>query len=285
MATPFLEGFPLISKLINQTPRLDLIAKASEKIIKSAKRNDLLRIIAGFADIANTIIRPVEDIYLGRSIVVALTNASETLEEVLKLKNASYKNLLDGPRRAIDLIEKAFTDLSKKQGKIDLKSQEDIQWLRDSGIFGIASFTAGITSFLGKVIKNKPLAIGGRFIQTYTSDGDKFLSNNSDRNYSGFGFTLENMFDNIVRFTKGKVPEKITKILIAGQYAISWTSRTLAARSQAAAHKENLPKIYENPLLYARQASAALFKALNPFDTVGSSRSEFLQDVKINPYA
>ena len=81
MATPFLEKFPLAAKVLNEVPRVDIISRALEKIIKSAKRNDLLRVLAGGADILNSLVRPVKDIYLGRSIVVLLTNLAETLEE------------------------------------------------------------------------------------------------------------------------------------------------------------------------------------------------------------
>lgn len=268
-----MEGVPGISKLINQTPRIDLIAKALEKIIKSSKRNDLLRITAGILDIKNASSKPIEKIYVGRNIVVALTNLAETLEEVLRLKNASYKKLLDGPHKALDLFQKAYADLKSRDGKINLKSTEDIQWLRDSGIFGIFSFAAGIISFLGELSKNNSLAKLGRFVQTYTSDGDKFLSNNSDRNHCGFGFTIENFFANAIDMSKNKISEKATRILIAAQYAVSWASRTLAIRSQAAEHQDNLTKIYENPFQYCKEASFALLKALNPFNSQPLQRS------------
>ncbi|MCH2228566.1 MAG: hypothetical protein MK033_12410 [Candidatus Caenarcaniphilales bacterium] len=269
MATPFLEKFPGLAKILDQIPRVDLISRACEKIIKSAKRNDLLRVTAGGADILNSLFRPVKDIYLGRSIVVLLTNLAETLEEVFQMKNASYENLAEGVHKAVDLVDKACNDIVKNPDKI-----KSPQWHRDSGVLGIASSATGALSFLGEITKNTPLALVGRFLQTYTSDGDKFLSNNPDRNYSGFGFTLENALDNIVRFTDGKVPRHVTKILLATQYMISSASRTLAIRSQAAEHKPSMDKIYEKPWTYLRKASASLFRALNPFDIAASHNLE-----------
>lgn len=149
-----------------------------------------------------------------------------------------------------------------------------MQWLRDSGVFGIFSFAAGMVSFLGELSKNNWLAKLGRLVQTYTSDGDKFLSNNADRNHCGFGFTIENFFANVIDISKDKISEKATRILIAAQYAISWASRTLAIRSQAAEHQANLTKIHENPFGYCKEASIALIKALNPFSGLTQNKSE-----------
>ncbi|NQY80369.1 MAG: hypothetical protein HRT47_08655 [Candidatus Caenarcaniphilales bacterium] len=280
MATPFLEKFPLAAKILNEAPRVDLISRALEKIIKSAKRNDLLRIVAGGADILNSLVRPVKDIYLGRSIVVLLTNMAETLEEVFNMKNASYENLADGIHKAVDLVDTSCRELFQNTDKIkrifkNPNDEEAMEWLRNSGILGIASSATGAMSFLGEITKNTPMALIGRFFQTYLSDGDKFLSNNPDRNHSGFGFTLENAMDNVVRFTDGKVPKQVSKIMLAVQYMISSASRTLAIRSQAAEHKPNMVKIYEQPLKYLRQASANLFRALNPFDTAASEKVDF----------
>lgn len=281
MSTPFLEKFPLAAKILNQAPRVDLISRAFEKIIKSAKRNDLLRIFAGGIDILNSLIRPVKDIYLGRSIVILLTNMAETLEEVFNMKNASYENLTEGIHKALDLVDNSCRELLKNTNKLkriikNPNDEEAMEWLRNSGILGIASSAAGAISFFGGITKNTPMALIARFFQTYLSDGDKFLSNNPDRNYSGFGFTLENAMDNIVRFTHSKVPKHVSKIMLAVQYMISSASRTLAIRSQAAEHKPNMVKIYEQPLKYLRQAAANLFRALNPFDTAASQNSSLV---------
>ena len=157
---------------------------------------------------------------------------------------------------------------------INPNDEEAMEWLRNSGILGIASSATGAMSFLGEITKNTPMALIGRFFQTYLSDGDKFLSNNPDRNHSGFGFTLENAMDNVVRFTDGKVPKQVSKIMLAVQYMISSASRTLAIRSQAAEHKPSMDKIYEKPWTYLRKASASLFRALNPFDIAASHNLE-----------
>jgi hypothetical protein len=43
LSTPFLEGVPHINKIINETPRIGLISKAFEKIIKSIQRNTTVK--------------------------------------------------------------------------------------------------------------------------------------------------------------------------------------------------------------------------------------------------
>jgi hypothetical protein len=57
----------------------------------------------------------------------------------------------------------------------------------------------------------------------------------------------------------------MTKILLAAQYAINWASVSLANRSQAAEHNDQLPKIYNKPLDYIKNASLRLVEALNPY--------------------
>ena len=115
LSTPFLEGVPHINKIINQTPRLGLISKAFEKIIKSIQRNDSLRIAAAIKDIFNSLTKPVEDLYLNRNIVVAATNTAEAIEETLQLKDATYENLADGPKQALQMFKKVFSNLKNIQ--------------------------------------------------------------------------------------------------------------------------------------------------------------------------
>jgi hypothetical protein len=258
LSTPFLEGVPHINKIINQTPRLGLISKAFEKIIKSIQRNDSLRIAAAVKDIFNSLTKPVEDLYLNRNIVVAATNTAEAIEETLELKH--YENLADGPKQALQMFKKVFSNLKNIQ-----KEDLSIEYLRKSGVFTVGTVLAGGISYIGTLIKNNPLAITGRFFQNYLSDFDKFISNNADRNYSGFGFFLESIFDPIIRLTKNKIPQSMTKILLAAQYAINWASVSLANRSQAAEHNDQLPKIYKKPLDYIKNASLRLLEALNPY--------------------
>jgi hypothetical protein len=251
---------PGINKIINQTPRLGLISKAFEKIIKSIQRNDSLRIAAAAKDIFNALTKPIEELYLRRSIVVAATNTAEANEEILELKNATYQNLSDGPKQAVQMFKKVFSSI------MNLKKEDlNIEYFRKNGIFTVGSVFMGGISYFGTLTKNNPIAIVGRFFQNYLSDFDKFISNNPDRNYSGFGFVLESIFDPVIRLTKNKIPQSMTKILLAAQYAINWASVTLANRSQAAEHDEQLNKIHQKPLAYIRDASLRLIEALNPY--------------------
>jgi hypothetical protein len=260
LLTPFLEGVPHINKIINQTPRLGLISKAFEKIIKSIQRKDSLRIAAAVKDIFNSLTKPIEELYLNRNIVVAATNTAESIEETLQLKDGTYENLMDGPKQALKMFQKVFNNLKNLQ-----KENLNIEYLRKNGIFAVGTVLAGGVSYIGTLTKNNPLAILGRFFQNYLSDFDKFISNNADRNYSGFGFLLESFFDPVIRITKNKIPKSMTKILLAAQYAINWASVSLANRSQAAEHNDQLTKIYNKPLDYIKNASLRLVEALNPY--------------------
>jgi len=263
IATPFLEGVPHLNKIVNETPRIGLISNAFEKTVKSIYRKDSLRIAAALKVIFNALTKPVEELYLNRNIVVAATNLAEASEEILELKDASYKSFLDSPKQALTMFKKIFEKLKNTQGE-----EINMEFMRKSGLFTAASVVSGLASYAGTLTKNNPLALSGRFFQNYLSDFDKFVSNNADRNYSGFAFILESLFDPVIRATKGKIPTSITKILLAAQYAINWSGVTLANRSQGAEYDENLIKIHHNPLRYIKEASTRLVKALNPYNVL-----------------
>lgn len=207
--------------------------------------------------------KPVEELYLNRNIVVAATNLAEASEEILELKDATYKSFLDSPKQAINMFKKIFDKLRNSQGE-----EISIEFMRKTGLFTAGSVVSGLASYAGTLTKNNPLALTGRFFQNYLSDFDKFVSNNADRNYSGFAFILESLFDPLIRATKGKIPQSLTKILLAAQYAINWSGVTLANRSQGAEHDENLVKIHHNPLKYMKEATTRLIKALNPYNVL-----------------
>ena len=84
------------------------------------------------------------------------------------MKNASYESLADGIHKAVDLVDSSCREFANNTDKIKriLKNPNDeeaMEWLRNSGLLGIVSSSAGLVSFLGGLAKNTPIALVGRF--------------------------------------------------------------------------------------------------------------------------
>ncbi len=253
LLAPLKKVIPFYEQVFNFTNRADIVTKAAEKLIKSAKQNDSTRMLLATQDIYNSITKSVADFYLERNLVVAGTNAAEWQQEARN--GEAFKNVVEAPVDMFSRLLKIPGEVLKNPAKL-----KSLDWLRQSGTLALLNMIAGGVS--AEAVKNgdEKTASGARFAQCAVSDLDKAASKNPDRNYSTFAFTLENAFDNINRFFFAKK----SSLLLAARSIFSIAGRGLALEAQNQPNDENMITFFDNPVVYSKNAIKRIFDKTVP---------------------